>query len=314
MQKRRKAESLGRSASLYAETDTQNNDCSKERIEKLIGKLVSCELSLPKNSEQVMVLQELAQIAAKDQGAAVSTDDNSGVFDSSEHVVQAIVANRKICLILELLGDSLRELPTVPIESNGRMLLCSAIKSLLILVKCCSDTRDVFDIFNYQSFFTVLSYVTIITELAKLDESIGDFASLCATLYIYCIYNAARHADYAQMGTSDKLFRLIGSHRCLATALDMYCDNSIVLSDDCIMTLAEFLAIVAESEMFLDYADTYFDQNTSTLFLQFYNNVVKGAMQNQEERRKLLSLEEIVSFIKRELPDIWTVFSTQDGQ
>lgn len=314
MQKRRKAGNLDRGASLYTESDAQGSDYSKERIDQLVSKLGPCELGLSKDSEHVMSLQELAQIAVKDQEAAVSTNESVGVFDSSEHVVQAIVANNKTGLILELLGNSLRELPTVPAESNGRMLLCSAAKSLLILVKCCSDTWDVFEIFNYQSFFTVLSYITIATELAKLDSSISDFASLCTTLYIYCIYNAARHIDCARMDASDKLLKLIGSHRCVATALDIYSNNSMVLSDDCVMTLAEFFAILAESEMFLDYADMYFDQHTSALFLQFYNNVVKGAMQSQEGRRRLLSIEEIVSFIKRELPDVWAASSVGDGQ
>lgn len=306
MQKRRKAGGLNQHTSIYTEQSTSDNECSKEKIEQLIGKLSSCALGLPKHSEQVAALQELADIAAKDQEAAASTDSKDGVFDSSEHVVQAIVANNKIGLILELLGNTLRELPTVPAKSNGQLLLCSAAKSLLILVKCCSDTRDVFEIFNYQSFFTDLSYVTIVTELAKLDDSVSDFASLCATLYIYCVYNAARHTDCMQMDVSNKLLELMGSHRCVATALAMYSDGHVSLSDDCIMTLAEFLAILAESEMFLDHADTYFDQTTSTLFLQFYNKAVKPVMLSQEERQRLLSLEEIVSFIKRELPGVWS--------
>ncbi|ESU37307.1 Hypothetical protein DHA2_151990 [Giardia duodenalis] len=314
MQKRRKDGNLNQTVSTYAEQVIQDGECSKERIEQLVGKLRPCELGLPKHSEQVMALQELAQVAARDQEVAASTGTNDGVFDSSEHVVQAIVANNKIGLILELLGDTLRELPTVPAESNSRVLLCSAIKSLLILVKCCSDTLDVFEIFNYQSFFTVLSYVSIVTELAKLDSSISDFASLCAILYIYCIYNAARHADHMQMGVSDKLFKLMDTHRCVATALNLYTDGNVNLSEDCIITLAEFLAVLAESEMFLDHADTHFDQGTSALFLQFYDKEIKGAMQNQEERRKLLSLEEIVSFIRRELPDVWSACAIEDKQ
>ncbi|EFO63411.1 Hypothetical protein GLP15_3271 [Giardia lamblia P15] len=314
MQKRRKVGNLNQSVSTYAEQSTQDGECSKERIEQLVDRLKSCELGLPRHSEQVMVLQELAQIAAKDQEIAASTNNSDGVFDSSEHVVQAIVANSKIGLILELLGDTLRKLPTMPAESNSRVLLCSAIKSLLILVKCCSDTRDVFEIFNYQSFFAVLSYVSIVTELAKLDSSIGDFASLCATLYIYCIYNAARHADHMQMGVSDKLLKLIDSHRCVTTALSLYIDSNVNLSNDCIITLAEFLAVLAESEIFLDHAETCFDRDTSALFLQFYDKEIKGAMQNQEERQKLLSLEEIVSFIKRERPDVWSARTAKDNQ
>lgn len=314
MQKRRKVGNLNQSVSTYAEQSTQDGECSKERIEQLVDRLKSCELGLPRHSEQVMVLQELAQIAAKDQEIAASTNNSDGLFDSSEHVVQAIVANSKIGLILELLGDTLRKLPTMPAESNSRVLLCSAIKSLLILVKCCSDTRDVFEIFNYQSFFAVLSYVSIVTELAKLDSSIGDFASLCATLYIYCIYNAARHADHMQMGVSDKLLKLIDSHRCVTMALSLYIDSNVNLSNDCIITLAEFLAVLAESEIFLDHAETCFDRDTSTLFLQFYDKEIKGAMQNQEERQKLLSLEEIVSFIKRERPDVWSARTAKDNQ
>lgn len=294
-----------RGVSKYLEDDSDTVERTTEQIAKMVQCIEALESTAPKYAEQARLLKTLAHMAAADQEQAAMPGGADSMLDSSEYVVQLIVCNGKAAALLSLLGSALRELPTTTADSEARALLSEVIKSLLILIKCCTDTRGAFSVFNRKSFFTVLSYIKIAVELASLDASARDLASLCATLYIYCLYNAARHADSMQPGIASELFELFGTHQCIQTALELYTLAAIDLSEECLMTLAEFIAILAESELYLDYAETYLDENTSSVFLRFYDGVVKGIMADPDERRKMLSLDEVISYVKREHAAVW---------
>eukprot|EP00768_Dysnectes_brevis_P005494 gnl/Dysnectes_brevis/3992_a5204_651.p1 GENE.gnl/Dysnectes_brevis/3992_a5204_651~~gnl/Dysnectes_brevis/3992_a5204_651.p1 ORF type:complete len:315 (+),score=62.38 gnl/Dysnectes_brevis/3992_a5204_651:37-981(+) len=290
-----------------------------EKLQIALSKISSAtEFFTPQWLDMVKEFEYIASAAILEQEQPEEEPDSTLWEKNTEVVVRTILEKVKMITIFKIytkgltLIDKLPKLLSSMPGVSPDSLECSfytLLQHSSLLVKCCLDAKEGVALVgkHMKSILTTTKQSLISTRhMFTLDsEHAHNAAPSLGTLGLYWLYNVARRLDELPQGLEEDTCRMIGEEGLVEEAMRTVMELPEVMGDDAVITLAELLAALADAEPFMDYIDSYLpDEDVVDLFLRFYDACVLPLMGDPEERPKMLSLEEVVAWIREEYPDM----------
>lgn len=283
----------------------------------------------------LLVLEEQLELLQPGEGggdegpgepaAAAGASRDTHIEELQSRIVRAIVAAgraREFPLFAARVAETLCTQLSAAGTSGGACLeALQALKWACVVIKALTDEYPVLESMDLGQLVALESRVLDAALLLCASPLMAGAAAsgiepvLCALAEILALllYNTVRRAGDLPMGAADSVYAAIAERGVVAKSLRLYKAGrdptaaqkiSPVMTEDALVVLAEFLAALSEGEPFLDSAERFFEGDAARDFLDFYDGVASPLLAVPEERAKMLLLDEILSWLRRERPEL----------